>query len=207
MKLSEVIQQPGQKERLLREDIFKSLHVACPGEIVSYNPKERTAVIQPTVRDGDVKPPQLVDVPVFFCGYFLFEPQKGDECLVVFSDACIDGWFQNGGVSKAITDRKHDMSDGFAFVGFASQSKKKKGFDLFKAIKGKKNKQTAVIDPLPEGEAISFIDSISQDCNGVIMPTKKTIPNATTDAPGLMSAEDKTLLADLLSRVTAIENS
>ena len=120
MKLSEVIQQPGQKEQLMKDDVFRSLHVATPGEIVSYNENTRTAVIQPTIRDGKStqKPPLLVDVPVFFAGNFTFVPQPGDGCLVVFADACIDGWFKNGGVSSPISDRHHSLSDGFAFVGF-----------------------------------------------------------------------------------------
>lgn len=120
MDLTEVIQQPGQKELVFKDEIMRSIHVAIPGEVVSYNPENRTAMIQPSVRPirGTEKPPMLVDVPVFFYGNFTFTPQKGDGCLVVFADSCIDGWFQNGGVSNPINYRTHDMSDGFAFVGF-----------------------------------------------------------------------------------------
>ena len=39
-----------------------------------------------------------------------------------------------------------------------------------------KTVQTAVTDPSADGTAISFIDSITQNANGVIAPTKKTIP-------------------------------
>lgn len=38
-----------------------------------------------------------------------------------------------------------------------------------------KTKQAAVSDPTASGNAISFIDTISQDTNGVIIPTKKTV--------------------------------
>ena len=38
-----------------------------------------------------------------------------------------------------------------------------------------KTKQAAVSDPTASGNAISFIDTISQDTNGVIAPTKKTV--------------------------------
>ena len=120
MRIDEVIQQPGQKERALKNDILRSLHVAVPGEIVTYDPTKRTAVIQPTIREWNSteNPPLLTDVPVFFAGNYTFTPQKGDGCLVVFADSCIDAWLQNGGVSTPVTARSHSMSDGFAFVGF-----------------------------------------------------------------------------------------
>lgn len=58
-------------------------------------------------------------------------------------------------------------------------------------ISGKKNTQSAVSDPTASGTSLSFIDSITQDAQGVITPTKKTVPNASTTAAGLMSAADK----------------
>lgn len=54
--------------------------------------------------------------------------------------------------------------------------------------------QTPVTDPTASGNAVAFIDSISQNAQGVIVPTKKTVPNASTMAPGLMSAADKVKL-------------
>lgn len=42
-------------------------------------------------------------------------------------------------------------------------------------ISGKKNIQNAVSDPIASGNATAFIDSISQDTQGVITATKKTI--------------------------------
>ena len=52
---------------------------------------------------------------------------------------------------------------------------------------GKKNTQTAVNDPTASGTSVTFIDSISQDAQGVITPTKKTVRTmggATSDANG-----------------------
>ena len=40
---------------------------------------------------------------------------------------------------------------------------------------GKKSTQTAVSDPTASGTSLTFIDSISQNTNGVITPTKKTV--------------------------------
>ena len=46
-------------------------------------------------------------------------------------------------------------------------------------ISGKKNTQTAVTDPTASGNSITFIDSISQNTQGVITPTKKTVSTMT----------------------------
>ena len=199
MRIDEVIQQPGQKERMLKEDILRSLHVATPGEVVSYDEKKKTATIQPVIRDwGSTEtPPLLMDVPVYFPSKFTFTPQKGDGCLVVFSDSCIDSWVQSGGgVSTPLVYRFHSMSDGFAFVGFNV----KNADDINTIIENKKNLQMIVVDPLADGESIEFIDSISQDNNGVIIPTKKTVREATEEEAGLMSAQDK---VDLANKVPA----
>ena len=132
MSIDEFIQQPGQKELLLKNAILDCIHVALPGEVVSYDSGTRTAKIQPVIRRWKSKdsPPILLDVPVFFLGNIVYPVEKGDECLVIFSDVCIDSWFENGGVSTPISARKHDLSDGFAFVGFQSKRKVTEGIDL-----------------------------------------------------------------------------
>lgn len=61
----------------------------------------------------------------------------------------------------------------------------------------KKNLQTAVTDPTASGTEISFIDTISQDAQGVITPTKKTVRTATQSQSGVMSSTDKTKLDGL----------
>jgi phage baseplate assembly protein gpV len=75
--------------------------------------------------------PLLVDVPVIFPrggGFTMtFPVRAGDECLVVFSDRCIDFWWQNGGVQETVDPRMHDLSDAFAIVGPQSQAKKISG--------------------------------------------------------------------------------
>ncbi len=59
---------------------------------------------------------------------------------------------------------------------------------------GAKALQTAVSDPTASGEAITFIDSISQDVQGVIRPTKKTVRASTQALSGLMASTDKAKL-------------
>lgn len=109
--------------------------VAIPAIIQSFDPAAQTVTVQPAIReklclDGDeswVNIPLLVDVPVVLPragGYVLTLPIKqGDECLVIFGDMCMDGWWQAGGVQNQVECRRHDLSDGFAILGPWSQPK------------------------------------------------------------------------------------
>lgn len=79
--------------------------VCMPGIIQSFDAAAQTVTVQPALRekmlaDGDeswIDIPLLVDVPVVVPragGYALTLPiQAGDECLVVFGDMCMDGWW------------------------------------------------------------------------------------------------------------------
>lgn len=64
---------------------------------------------------------------------------------------------------------------------------------------GAKPTQTAVTDPTASGTAIAFIDSISQNAQGVISPTKKTVQSASQSTAGLMSAADKVKLDGIVT--------
>ena len=111
------------------------MRVCVPGIIQSFDAAAQTVTVQPALRekmlaDGDeswVDIPLLVDVPIVVPragGYALTLPiQQGDECLVVFGDMCMDGWWQSGGVQNQVECRRHDLSDGFALIGVWSQPK------------------------------------------------------------------------------------
>ena len=66
-----------------------------------------------------------------------------------------------------------------------------------------KTKQTAVNDPSADGSGVEFIDSISQDANGVITPHKKTVQTVSASTSGaggqagLMTAAQAEKLAGL----------
>lgn len=122
------------------------LRVAAPGIIQSVDYERQTCTVQLAIRErlnheGDlewVDIPTLPDVPLFVYsggGYCLTLPvQPGDECLVVFGDCCIDAWWQNGGVQNQADHRRHDLSDGFAIVGFRSQPNVVGGFSSGSAM-------------------------------------------------------------------------
>ena len=135
--------QVGSSEHMssqLYNTIFSMLRVSLPGIVQSFDPATCTCTIQPAIAGQGVDDkgqiqsaplPLLTDVPVIFprgggCT-ITFPVKAGDECLVVFSDRCIDFWWQNGGVQEPVDPRQHDLSDAFAFVGPQSQAQKISG--------------------------------------------------------------------------------
>lgn len=62
---------------------------------------------------------------------------------------------------------------------------------------GAKAVQSTVNDPTAAGTSITFISNISQNTQGVISPTKKTVASASQSASGLMSSADKRKLDGL----------
>jgi hypothetical protein len=124
-----------QAMKVLSDTIFSMLRVSLPGIIESFDPIACTCTVQPALKGqtadelGNMKSaplPLLVDVPVVFprgggCT-ITFPVKSGDECLVVFSDRCIDFWWQSGGVQETVDPRQHDLSDAFAIVGPQSQA-------------------------------------------------------------------------------------
>jgi len=135
--------QVGSSEHMssqLYNTIFSMLRVSLPGIVQSFDPATCTCTVQPAIAcqgvdaKGQIQSaalPLLTDVPVIFprgggCT-ITFPVKAGDECLVVFSDRCIDFWWQNGGVQEPVDPRQHDLSDAFAFVGPQSQAQKISG--------------------------------------------------------------------------------
>lgn len=120
--------------RRIMDTVGYDLRVACPGIIMSVDTQRQTCTVQLAIRERlkrgegrieNVDIPTLLDVPFFVYtggGYCLTLPIKPrDDCLVVFGDNCMDAWWQSGGVQNQVERRRHDLSDGFAIVGFRSQ--------------------------------------------------------------------------------------
>jgi len=127
----------GDPEEAIREafdGMRAGLWTALPGTIESFDAEAMTCTVQPGLKmlvrgqDGTITSmalPLLVDCPVHFPSggncTLTFPVTRGDECLVVFASRCIDAWWQSGGVQEQAELRMHDLSDGFAFVGFRSR--------------------------------------------------------------------------------------
>ena len=123
----------GEAIRAAMRGAGVNIRVAMPGIVEDFDRAQQTVTVRPAIREvlrnsgaeTEIEIPPLVDVPIVLPragGYLLaFVPQPGDECLVVFADTCIDGWWQSGGVQSQAERRRHDLSDGFAILGPWSQ--------------------------------------------------------------------------------------
>lgn len=132
MSIGERIGGAIELERRSQENAAAKLRVSMPGIIEEFNAENQTATVRPAIREKIIvngeahmmQLPLLLDVPAVFPragGFYLTFPVKpGDECLVVFGDMCIDGWWQSGGVQNQMETRRHDLSDGFAILGVGS---------------------------------------------------------------------------------------
>ncbi|NTA27390.1 Gp138 family membrane-puncturing spike protein [Allorhizobium ampelinum] len=133
MDIRERMHDPEESFRAMLDGFRSSLWTAIPAVVQSVNMSKQTASLQPLIKsqqrmpDGSVKAvdlPLLNDVPMHFPGggnaSMTFPVAAGDEALVVFSSRPTDSWFQSGGTQNQVDARTHDLSDGFALVGFRS---------------------------------------------------------------------------------------
>ena len=127
---------------MLKSDVSSNLRVAIPGIIKAFDAATQTVKVQPAIREiiydgvgtpNHVQLPELLDVPIIMPhagDYAITLPiQPGDECLVIYADMCIDGWWQSGDVQNQVEMRRHDLSDGFAILGPWSQVKRLANYD------------------------------------------------------------------------------
>lgn len=114
-----------------------NLHTALPCKVVSFDSSKQTVTLAVQVKmqlaDGNgADIPPLVDVPVSFPrggGFAVTFPLKaGDEGIAIFSERCIDGWWQNGNASTPLDFRLHDLSDAMFIPGVCSVPKTIKSF-------------------------------------------------------------------------------
>lgn len=112
------------------------VHTSMPAIIMSYDANTRTITAQPAIQrvftdgegiSGPMNLPPCVDVPVIFPGSGAYEItfpiNEGDECLLLFSERCIDSWFVSGEPNVPADYRQHDLSDAIAIVGLKSLNK------------------------------------------------------------------------------------
>lgn len=175
MDISELIQSPVAAQEALRNAIKQQIHVSMPGVVHEFDKDTQTATILPAIRDKTTGTffdlPLLTDVPVFFPGgrdaAMTFPVEPGDECLVVFADSCIDAWFTSGDVQNPVIPRRHDLSDGFAFVGFRSK---------VNALKGFKNEPDFF--GVTPGGGVASVCGVNVDESGNVPLTYDNIPSA-----------------------------
>ena len=124
-------------KKVTRQDVLnqmlsnysKNIYTCIPGNFVAFTDSEhQRAQVQIGVQRVDVygstfSPPPITDVPVIFPGgdYSLeYELANGAEGLIFFSQRCVDGWKQTGGVATNPVARFHHPQDAFFMPGARS---------------------------------------------------------------------------------------
>ena len=142
MRLSDLYGNDLTEREKLRSDVMFNLRCCIPCIVQSYDPEKGTVECQPAVREKIINQneeneyrnlPLLLNVPVAFPSNseyaVTFPLEKGDECLVLFSDLSIDNFWQKGNVQNPIEDRRHDLSDGIAIPCNISLTKERRTDD------------------------------------------------------------------------------
>ena len=112
------------------EKVGKELNCMRVGIIEAFYPDDLTADVlianKKTINlnaDGtqNVKNYALIRAKICYCTPFITYPiNKGDECILLFSDREIESWFINGEVNAEGYPRLHDLTDAIAIVGLRS---------------------------------------------------------------------------------------
>jgi len=161
------------------------LWTSIPGIIETFYPEDQTADVQISIMgqiqnivDGswsDVAITLLPKCPVEFPsggGFTLtFPVEQGDECVVEFSKATIDAWWQNGGVQPMGRYRVHDLSDGICRVGVRSKPRVLSGIST-----------TTVQLRSDDGEA--YVELASGHICNVVAPGGINLNGVTIDSSG-----------------------
>lgn len=110
-----------------KNNAMMDVRVSMPAKIISFDPSTKTAQVEicmQMVDDDDTATeyPPLTDCPCLFTrggGFHVVHPySEGDSGLVLFSDRCLDGWFESGRSAPPMDFRIHSMSDAY-FIGGA----------------------------------------------------------------------------------------
>ena len=187
------------------------IYTAMPGIITSFNPEAQTLSVQPAINrlftdyeTGEqtwLKMPLLLDVVMIMVGgggMTLTTPINiGDECLVHFSDRCIDAWWQNGcaivngsvNTQNQAEFRMHDLSDGFAIVGLRSQPRKLANYSTT-SMQLRSDDGNCIIDLNPTTHDITMTcPTLTINGNLEVTGTASVGGDATINGRGFMSHE------------------
>ncbi len=125
-RLSDVI-------RIRINKALQDMHVALPGRVENYDATTQKASIQPVIKglfedEEGVRQverlPVIPNVPVQWPqggGYFISFPLAiGDTGLLLFSEASLDVWLNEGGEVDPLDDRRNHLSDAIFIPGVRS---------------------------------------------------------------------------------------
>jgi len=187
------------------------LRTAIPAYVVSFDPVAQTVTVQIAIKEIVLKPPpstratpspgvtqniptdesidKLEDVPIMMMrvpGWSLTFPiVEGTECLLIFSDMCIDGWWQNGGLQPQADRRRHDLSDAMALFGPWSQPNNIPNYST-SSVQLRSDDLTVVVDLSPSkisitAPAIDLVSTGDIDIHGKKVTITSDDDNTTID--------------------------
>jgi len=119
---------PDAVDEIIKDHLTR-MNKCWPAIVESFDSVNQTVSVQVALKRLNGKPISIVvDCPISIptCqGFHLTLPiKKGDECLLIIADRCIDNWFSKGGLQTQAEFRIHDISDGFALIGINSKPNK-----------------------------------------------------------------------------------
>lgn len=128
--MSGVRDKTKQPELLRRSfiELMKNVCTSIPGHILTFDPDTQLAQVQVGIQRVDINDAvfqvgPIIETPVYFPGgEFCVEYQidPGCEGDILFSQRCIDGWIQSGGIAANPIGRFHNMQDAMFLPGFRS---------------------------------------------------------------------------------------
>lgn len=124
------LQEISESLRRLLETAFaekfkNEIRTTIPGHILDFDAGTQLATVQIGIERLDIhgksyNPPPIVNCPLCIYGGTggVLEVQiaEGDECLIHFSQRCIDGWRQQGGISPLVKLERFREADAFAVL-------------------------------------------------------------------------------------------
>ncbi len=155
--------------------------------------------------------PLLVDCPVIILrgggARLTFPIEKGEECIMLFNDRCIDGWFQTGQAGPLPIQRFHSLADGFALIGVSSLLTKLEDYDDEHAVLSWGTTRIGVSEEkaLIENNA-GTLNDVLQDLVGVVkdLATSLSTMTMTGVTPGPGVSGPPTPAADFTAAIASL---
>jgi len=124
-----MIQEFTQEIKDHMHDVLREVHTSIPGKIVTFDPADCTATVQPFGKfkkpDGSkLDYPQINEVPVYVMqgsgqtATVAHPINPDDECLILFSEQALDTWRTK---AESDTDLCFDLTNAAALVGLFSK--------------------------------------------------------------------------------------